>query len=277
MYGKLWRDASAFEGKARLVSVSLDTLRATLASEIAAVKSQMDEIVKRREALSQLAGDAAPNRSRILRMLGMLSIDRRNLGPSDPAKVSMAYGTAALGYRGELLKDPAYAKAYRTIEKYQLEASYRPLIARLEAKNVDASHLIDLIVDSRTAPGEAQAIAFEQGLGWKLALAAGDAASAASQKEIEDYLGGDNFAEYKAYGPVLAGQYFADQFQQHLSYAGTGMTADQYEKLSALVANGSPQNLLEGTMTDESITAAQGILTPSQFQVLQEYLKKNAN
>src|ERR1039457_4921125 len=56
-----------------------------------------------------------PIRSRLLRML---ADDRRSLSPSDPIKVLMGYGTAALGFHGELLQNVAYATAYRTVEKY---------------------------------------------------------------------------------------------------------------------------------------------------------------
>ena len=271
---QLWHSAKALNEGRRLVSGELASLRTELASEIATAKDRRDEIAKRRGFFEELRQKAAPNRERILRMLKMLAADRRRLGPSDPTRVSMGYGIAALGFRGELLQDAAYANAYRIIERYQIEASHAPLLARLAARNVDSRHLIDLILNSRTAPAEARAIATQEGLGWKFAAAASNDATAASQKEIEEYLGSDNYAEYMAYNVVVTGQYVADQFQQRLSYTGTEMTAEQYEKFSALVGTGEPQDLLEGNITDDTVSASQAVLTPSQLQVLHDFKKE---
>jgi hypothetical protein len=271
---QLWHSAKALNEGRRLVSGELASLRTELASEIATAKDRRDEIAKRRGFFEELRQKAAPNRERILRMLKMLAADRRRLDPSDPTRVSMGYGIAALGFRGELLQDAAYANAYRIIERYQIEASHAPLLARLAARNVDSRHLIDLILNSRTAPAEARAIATQEGLGWKFAAAASNDATAASQKEIEEYLGSDNYAEYMAYNVVVTGQYVADQFQQRLSYTGTEMTAEQYEKFSALVGTGEPQDLLEGNITDDTVSASQAVLTPSQLQVLHDFKKE---
>jgi|CZKI01.1.fsa_nt_gi hypothetical protein len=264
----LIRDAIGLYERGQIVSGSLVPLRGTLASQITAARDQRAKIASRLGAFSELRSKSAPNRARILRMLRMLADDRRSLSPSDPIKVLMGYGTAALGFHGELLQNVAYATAYRTVEKYQLPASYAPLLARLATKNVDGSRLIDLILDSRTAPIEAREIAYQEGFGSKLASEAADAAAAASQKELEEYLGSDNFAAYKAYGPVVAGQFVADQFQERLSYAGTEMTAEQYEKFSALAGTGGDRNLLEGTVADDMVLAAQAFLSPSQLQIL---------
>jgi hypothetical protein len=268
---QLGRGAVALREKGRFVSGSLGPLRAALASEIAAARDRGDDIAKRRAVFAERHQMAAPNRDRIVRMLRMLAADRRNLGPSEPIKVLMSYGTAALGFHGELLQNAAYAKAYRAIQRYQLETSCAPFLAQLAAQNVDGTRLIDLTLEWRNSPIEARAIASQEGLDGKLASEAADAASAASQREIENYIGGDNFATYRAYG---AGQYIADQFQEHLSYAGTEMTAEQYARFSALVGTGGDRNLLEGTITDDAVLAAQAILTPSQLQVLQDYKRE---
>jgi hypothetical protein len=264
----LIRDAVGLYERGELLSESLAPLRATLASQISAARDQKDRIASRLGAFSELRRKSASNHARILRMLRMLVADRRNLGPSDPIKVNLGYKTAAMGHHIGVIQNAAYLTACRTVEKYQLSDSYGPLLTRLAMKNVDRSHLIDLILDLSTAAGEARAIASQEGLSPELASEAANAAAAASQGEFEEYLGGENLAVYKAYLPVVAGQYSADQFQERLSYSDTQMTAEQYEKYSALAGASGDRNLLEGTISDDTVSAAQAFLSPSQLQVL---------
>jgi hypothetical protein len=204
-------------------------------------------------------------------MLQILAADRRNLGPSDPVKASRAYGTAANGYHDELLKNESYTKAIRTIQRYDLEASLTPLLRWLTEQNVESSRLVDLTLEWRTSWVEATSIALQQGLDSKLAWQAANTAGADVQKEIEQYIGEDNFATYKDY---LHGQYIADLVQERLSYTGSAMTSEQYMNLAALAGTGGERNVNEGTLTDEAFLAAQAFLTPDQIQVLQDFREK---
>jgi len=223
----------------------------------------------RLRALTALSKSLPPGRQRIVRMLRMLAADKAKFGPSDPIKRNPSYFTAGFGIGGELMQNESYYRSQRTIIRYELQTTYAALLAKFTASGIDSAHLLDLATDWRTAGEEARAIALSQGSNWKLASEASDEASASVQKEMEDFLGSENFATFQAFGP---GQFVTDQVEDHMSYSGSSLTPDQYVNLAILIGKGNdPRGMLEGTVTNEIIASARGLLSPDQVQALQAF------
>jgi hypothetical protein len=94
-------------------------------------------------------------------------------------------------------------------------------------------------------------------------------ASTSVQEEIEGYLGPTAFAAFQSYSK---GQYLASQVQVLLDGSGNSLTSAQFVSLAELVGrNEDPRNLLEQTISDDSIAGAGVFLSPDQLRAFQTF------
>ncbi|HZZ17829.1 MAG TPA: hypothetical protein VFE25_00585 [Opitutaceae bacterium] len=235
-----------------------------------ALKASRESVANQTQKNSALLKGMSPKLRRIARMLRLLAADRAKLGPSDPIRLKSGYLFAGQGFSWDLLQNETYARSQREMIKYELQTTNGPLLAQLAARGVDTERLMELAEEWRVGPEEARGIAIGQGLSWKLASQASDAASASIQKDLTDFLGTDDFATYQAYA---SGQYLADEVEQRLSYAGTQLTPDQYVNLATAIGkNNDPRGALEGWVNPDVYAAARGILTTEQLATLQLFV-----
>lgn len=265
----LWRSVSSIRRKIDASTDQVLVLNRQLDTENKLLEAMKAATADRLRAFTALSKSLPPDRQRMVRMLRMIAADRAKFGPSDPIRLGPGYYSSGHGMHGELMLNDSYARSQRAVVRYELESTYAALLPKFAASGIDTAHLLDLATDWRTAGEEARAIALSQGSTWKLANQASDEASASVQKEIEDFLGPENFATYQAFGP---GQFVTDQVVDRMSFSGTSLTPDQYVNLAILIGKGNdPRGALEGTVTSDIIASARGLLSPDQLQALQTF------
>ena len=252
------------------LNANLEKLRGQLATANSAEDSNRKAVTELRATLRQKSASQSPNHERMLRVLGMLEMEKLKMGPADPLKLNMGFALAGLGVHPELLGNPDYEKDYRAISKFSVETIYQTLLKRFADRNVDVNKLTDLLVERSVSGLEASQLARNNGLQWNSAESAKATSEEQVDSEINQLLGDQNFGDYKAFGKVLGGEFPANRLQQRLSYSAVPMDGNQFEAFAAIAGTDAGNLLLEGRFSDKVVEAAQAVLTPQQLEALRQ-------
>jgi hypothetical protein len=251
-----------------------EKLREQLATANSAQDSNRKAVMALRETLRQKASFQAPNHERMIRVLGMLEMEKLKMGPADPLKLNRGFLHAGIGVHPELLGNPDYIKNYQAISKFNVETTYQTLLKRFAGRNVDVSRLTDLIVERSVSGLEAQQLARNNGLPWNSAESVQMTSIEQVDSEIHQLLGDQNFEEYQAFGKVLTGEFGANRLQQRLSYSAVPMDGNQFEDFAAIAGSDAENLLIEGRFSGNVVEAAKAVLTHQQLEALRQLMQE---
>ncbi len=197
------------------------------------------------------------------------------------------------GFRA-VMNSPQFQRLMAIQQKAMLDTSYAVLFRQLSLSPQQLEQFKNLIVQKQQAVMDAMQAAREQGINprtdpdaFKQAVAD---AQASVDTQIQAELGPAGFAAYQQYQQTLPQRGVTNQLQQSLSYTSTPLTDDQANQLIQVLAQTAPAGGGAGAgfagmppmgfggggmgggaaITDQAITQAQGFLSATQVQALQQ-------
>ncbi len=205
-------------------------------------------------------------------------------------------GGGRFGQLQALMNNPQMQKLAAIQMKAALDNRYAALFKALNLPAAQLDQLKDLLVQKQQAQQDARQAAMQQGLNPRTDPQAYQEAIAAAQGTVDDQiktaLGDSGFAQYQQYQQTLPERGTVSQIQQTLSYSSTPLTDDQANQLVQILAQTAPAATNGGgggrggfgggggpfgggqgattPITNQTITAAQTILSGSQLQALQQ-------
>jgi hypothetical protein len=203
-------------------------------------------------------------------------------------------GGGRFGQLQALMNNPQMQKLAAIQMKAALDNRYAALFKALNLPAAQLDQLKDLLVQKQQAQQDARQAAMQQGLNPRTDPQAYQEAITAAQGPVDDQikaaLGDSGFAQYQQYQQTLPERGTVSQIQQTLSYSSTPLTDDQANQLVQILAQTAPATTNTGggrggfggggpfggglgattPITNQTITAAQTILSGSQLQALQQ-------
>ncbi len=234
---------------------------------------------------------------RMQAMTAELAALRERLRGEHPAGEAAAAETPqrrpAAGFRA-VMNSPQFQRLMAIQQKAMLDSSYGALFKVLNLTPQQLEQFKNLMVQKQQAVMDAMQAAREQGINprtdpdeFKQAIAD---AQATVDSQIQSQLGPAGYAAYQQYQQTLPQRSVASQLQQSLSYTSSPLSDEQASQLIQVLAQTAPAGSGNGggpagmppmgfggggmgggaAITDQAITQAQGFLTASQVQALQQ-------
>ncbi len=188
----------------------------------------------------------------------------------------------------EMMNDPEYAEAFKLQQVSRLDRAYADLFAQLNLPPATLSKLQDLLVEKQNSTRDVFMAAREEGFNGREDRDSIRALMEATQAEIDAdiraTIGDANFDTLQAYEDSDRQRAMVDQLESRLSYSSAPLNTSQAQALTAILSEtGSVQGRggrggdspFGGgggggvTITDETISRAQGVLSGSQLSALQ--------
>ncbi|HET7538092.1 MAG TPA: hypothetical protein VFJ90_16645 [Candidatus Didemnitutus sp.] len=182
-------------------------------------------------------------------------------------------------------------------QKAALDGRYASLFRKLNLSPTDLEKLKSLLVERQTAAMDVMMAARNQGVdvrtsGTEIAQLVRDA-QAEVDGSIQDLLGTTGYQQYQDYEHTLPMRGTVNQLEQRLSYSSAPLSSDQAEQLARILADTAPQRSNDqrmtpggvfyaaagmgppgfmggGTITDDAVARAQGVLSSSQVDALRQ-------
>ncbi len=225
-----------------------------------------------------------------------VAADEPNAAPPVRGGRRGAPGGGRFGQLQALMNNPQIQKLAAIQMKAALDNRYAALFKSLNLPAAQLDQLKDLLVQKQQAQQDARQAAMQQGLNPRTDPQAYQQAIAAAQGPVDDQikasLGDAGFSQYQQYQETLPERGTVSQVQQTLSYSSTPLTDDQANQLVQILAQTAPATANNGRgggggfgggggpfgggqgpstpITNQTITAAQTILSGSQLQALQQ-------
>ncbi|MDA7916675.1 hypothetical protein N9B49_00480 [bacterium] len=194
-------------------------------------------------------------------------------------------GRQDMGSRiAEMMADPEYAAAFNLQQRARLDRTYADLFAQLDLPPNTLTRLQDLLVEKQNTTRDVFMAAREEGLGRENRTELRElmeATQAEIDSEIAAAIGQDNFAALQKYEQTGRERGMVDQIESRLSYSATPLNPNQAQALTSILAEtstggnrGRGGDSARGgggvTISDDAIVRAQGLLSSSQLQSLQD-------
>lgn len=205
------------------------------------------------------------------------------------------FDRSAFGNRMQtLMSDPEYAQAFQKQQRARLDGPYAELFAQLNLPPAALSQLQNLLVEKQNAARDVFMAAREEGLGGRENRDQLRELLQLTQEEIDsqirETIGDQNFETLQAYEQTAPQRAVVDQLETRLSYSGTPLNTAQADALTTILAETatvSSQGRSRGgpdlgparssvTITDDTITRAQGVLATDQLQSLVDIQQEQA-
>lgn len=196
------------------------------------------------------------------------------------------FDRSAFGNRmQELMADPEYAQAFQKQQRARLDGPYADLFARLNLPPATLNALQNLLVEKQNAARDVFMAAREEGLGGRENRDQLRELLQLTQDEIDaqiaETIGEQNYETLKAYESTGPQREVVDRLESRLSYSATPLNDAQAQALTTILAETTtPTNSGRGntgnfgvsrgsvSITDETITRAQGVLSADQLDSL---------
>jgi len=197
------------------------------------------------------------------------------------------FDRAAFGSRIQaLMADPEYAQAFQKQQRSRLDGPYANLFAQLNLPPATLGQLQDLLVEKQNAARDVFMAAREEGFSGRddrdqlreLLQITQDEIDA----QIRETIGDQNFTTLESYEDTGPQRALVDSLETRLSYSSTPLNSAQAQALTLIIAETtSPVSAGRGgrssgvgvsrgnvTITDDTISRAQSVLSPDQLQSL---------
>lgn len=196
------------------------------------------------------------------------------------------FDRAAFGNRMQaLMADPEYAHAFQQQQRARLDGRYADLFAQLNLPPATLSKLQDLLVEKQNAARDVFMAAREEGLGGRenrdQLRELVQMTQAEIDAQIQSTIGDQNYAALKQYEETGPQRVVVERLESRLSYSSTPLNAAQAQALTMILSETAPAaatnragsrdfGAAQGgvTITDDTITRAQAVLSADQLQSL---------
>lgn len=194
-------------------------------------------------------------------------------------------GRREMGARiAAIMADPEYAEAMSLQQRSRLDRTYADLFAQLDLPPATLAKLQDLLVEKQNTARDVFTAAREEGFGREdrdEIRALMQQTQAEIDTDIAAAIGQSGFEALQNYEQTGSQRALVGQFESRLSYSSTPLNSTQAQALTTILADTAPeQNRGRGgdsqfggggvSITDEAIARAQGVLSGSQLQSLQD-------
>ena len=185
------------------------------------------------------------------------------------------------------MDDPAFRQLLAVAERARLNLFYDPLFKQLGLPPDQLERLKTLLVDKQQAVGDANRSALGLGMNQDAAYRAITGGQDAINSDIRSLLGDSGYAQYQSYEATRGQRIVVDQLRQSLAYTATPLSEDQATQvlqilfqnsrpgnppstngLGAQVGAGLRERDLSAPIADQSLVAAQALLSPPQLDAL---------
>ncbi len=179
-----------------------------------------------------------------------------------------------------VMNDPEAQRLMAQQQRAQISSRYAGLFRALGLPPDKLAQFKELLLEKQTVRNDVLLAATQQGINPMANPQEFRRLENSMQDEIDakikTTLGPDGFSDFQTYQQTQGRRGVVDQLQQSLSYTASPLSAAQSDQLVEILGRtgpagtataGSPNN---NTVTDATIAAAQGVLSPPQVQALQE-------
>lgn len=262
-----------------LENLRLSTQAALLESERADLQAKLRE-AQRVSAFSVNVAATSPDTSPLPPSLGA---DEPSGAPQEsgqpPRRDSDDRRSARME---ELMRNPEFLAAMTAQAKARLDRQYADLFKRLNLPPATLEQLKSLLTEKQTARMDVMAAARAEGLDPRDNREQIATLMQQTQAELDNAIaaaiGPDAYAAYQTYEQTAPQRAAVGQLEERLSYSSTPLTTAQSEQLVTILSN---QNSATGsatsrrgrtavTITDQVITQAAAVLSPTQLTALKE-------
>lgn len=183
-----------------------------------------------------------------------------------------------------IMADPEYAEAFNLQQRARLDREYADLFAQLNLPPATLARLQDLLIEKQNTARDVFTAAREEGFGREdrdEIRTLMEETQAEIDADIAAAIGQTGFETMQTYEQTGRQRALVDQFESRLSYTASPLNSVQSQALTSILAETAPaQNRGRGgdsafggggvSITDEAISRAQGVLSSSQVQSLQD-------
>lgn len=175
----------------------------------------------------------------------------------------------------ELMEDPDFVEAWKIQQRARLDNRYADLFRQLNLPPDQLARFQDLLIERQNAWQDVMVTARQNGLNPRENRDELREMTRALQAEVDAgikaELGDQTYAAYQNYDSTQAQRNVVNQLNQKLTYSGASLSTAQSQQLISIIANNG------GSLNDQTINLAQGLLTADQTAALRQiYAEQSA-
>lgn len=175
----------------------------------------------------------------------------------------------------ELMEDPDFVEAWKIQQRARLDGRYADLFRQLNLPPDRLARFQDLLIERQNAWQDVMVTARQNGLNPRENRDELREMTRALQAEVDAgikaELGDQTYAAYQNYDSTQAQRNVVNQLNQKLTYSGASLSTAQSQQLISIIANNG------GSLNDQTINLAQGLLTADQTAALRQiYAEQSA-
>ncbi len=174
----------------------------------------------------------------------------------------------------ELMKDPDFVAALQIQQRARLDNRYADLFKKLNLPPAQLAALQDLLIERQNAWQDVMASARETGLDPRenrdQLREMTQSLQAEVDASIKAQLGDATYDAYQQYDATQSQRSLVNQLNQKLTYSGTALGSSQSDQLVNIIASNG------GTLNEQTINLARGLLTSDQVTALEQIYSEQA-
>jgi hypothetical protein len=177
----------------------------------------------------------------------------------------------------ELMKDPEFVAAMKIEQDARIEKRYGSLFKQLNLPADKITALKNLLSERDNARRDVMATSMAQGLDMRDAATRDKLSELSNQMQaevdtnIKATIGETAYAQLETYKATQAQRSAVSNFNEKLSISGQALTESQSQQLTKILTDTGTVKGRDIGITDQTISAAKGVLMPSQVNQLLEY------
>jgi hypothetical protein len=179
------------------------------------------------------------------------------------------------------MNDPEYQKLMAQQQRAQISSHYADLFRKLGLPPEKLDQFKNLLLEKQTLRNDVMLAATQQGINPLTNPEEFKQLESSLQAEVDNKikatLGDDSYAQFQTYQDTQGQRNVVRQLQDSLSYTPTPMSSAQSDQMLQILgqtgsqkANSNQKNANNNTVTDETMTAAQTVLSRDQLKALKE-------
>ena len=177
----------------------------------------------------------------------------------------------------ELMKDPEFIAAMKIEQDARIEKRYGALFKQLNLPADKITALKNLLAERENARRDVMATSMSQGLDMRDAATRDKLRDLTNQMQaevdtnIKTTIGETAYAQLETYKATQPQRSAVSDFNEKLGVSGQPLTESQSQQLTKILADTGTVKGRDVVITDQTISAAKGVLMPSQVDQLVEF------
>jgi hypothetical protein len=180
------------------------------------------------------------------------------------------------------MKDPEFIAAMKIEQEARIEKRYGALFKQLSLPADKAEAFKTLLVERENARRDVMASSMSQGLDMRDAATRDQLRTLTEQMQaevdtnIKTTIGDAAYAQLETYKSTQSQRSAVSDFNEKLSVSGQTLTDSQSQQLTKILTDTGTTKGRDVIITDQTISAAKGVLMPSQVDLLVKYQAEQA-